>query len=173
MPTMEIRDRENAERRLLTPEPDEPEVTALLSLLDPAANDPAGFWTFPHSKKLLNFCDSLPDEWQGEAAATVDHINQIIRFGVDNRLTDHVLIHCHGGIGRSTAAGFIIQCVWWGPGTDAEWSALNLALSGVKDTRKPHPNEHMVALADELLGRDGRMVRTMQEVQAGQASLYR
>lgn len=172
MPTMEIRDRENAERRLLTPNDGEPIVTALLSLLDPVANDPAGFHLFGGDKLLLNFCDSVPGEWMGEAAATPNHIEQIIQFAEDNRMTDHVLIHCHGGIGRSTAAGFILQCVWWGPGTDREWDALNQALQAVKDTNHPNPNEHMVALADELLGREGRMVRTLQEFQSSNATIY-
>jgi len=64
----------------------------------------------------------------------------------------HLLIHCHAGISRSTAATltFLAQALPHET-ADAVIDRLTQIL------RQAWPNSRMIAFADELLGRDGRL----------------
>ncbi len=64
-----------------------------------------------------------------------------------------MLIHCWAGVSRSTAGAFIAQCVL---APDAE--ELELAKRLRTASPSATPNKLMVAYADDLLGRRGRMV---------------
>ena len=65
----------------------------------------------------------------------------------------HALIHCHAGISRSQAAAAILMCQH-APGQE-EAAFLRLL------TLRKHgwPNTRMVEFADELLKRDGALMR--------------
>lgn len=63
-----------------------------------------------------------------------------------------MLIHCWAGVSRSTAGAFIAQCVL-APEADELELAKRLRVASPSAT----PNRLMVAHADALLGRDGRM----------------
>jgi predicted protein tyrosine phosphatase len=80
------------------------------------------------------------------------HVRQLIEFvrGWDRQ--EPMLIHCFAGLSRSTAAAFIALCVI-NPKTPEELIAGALRRSS--DTAVP--NRLFVALADEELGREGRM----------------
>jgi predicted protein tyrosine phosphatase len=78
-----------------------------------------------------------------------------------NRQTP-LLIHCWAGISRSTAAGFIATCLLH-PQRDEAELAENLRAASPSAT----PNPMLVALADEALGREGRMVRAIQAIGRG------
>ena len=64
-----------------------------------------------------------------------------------------VLCHCGGGMSRAPAAALVCLAVWRGPGSEAQC---------VAEVRKQRPGAvpHVgfVRLADELLGREGRLV---------------
>ena len=62
------------------------------------------------------------------------------------------LIHCFAGLSRSTAAAFIALCAI---NPDTPEDAIARALRRCSDTAVP--NKLFVALADEQLGREGRM----------------
>lgn len=64
-----------------------------------------------------------------------------------------MLIHCWAGVSRSTAGAFIAQCVL-APDADELELAKRLRTASPSAT----PNKLMVAHADDLLGRKGRMV---------------
>jgi predicted protein tyrosine phosphatase len=66
--------------------------------------------------------------------------------------TAPLLAVCFAGVSRSTAAAYCIACLHAPPGAEA-------ALAQTLRARAPTatPNALMVALADTLLGRDGRM----------------
>ena len=65
-----------------------------------------------------------------------------------------VVVHCYAGISRSTAAAFSALCAAR-PDLDEEVIALRLRARSPEAT----PNARIVALADEILGRSGRMVQ--------------
>jgi predicted protein tyrosine phosphatase len=64
-----------------------------------------------------------------------------------------MLIHCWAGISRSTASAFALACER-SPKVDEKTIALAMREAA------PHayPNRRIVALADDILGRRGRMV---------------
>lgn len=72
------------------------------------------------------------------------------------------LIHCHAGISRSTAAAYALACQHLGPGHEHDLAATLRALSPAAT-----PNPLMIALADDLLEREGRMVSAIQAIGRG------
>jgi predicted protein tyrosine phosphatase len=73
-----------------------------------------------------------------------------------------MLIHCWAGISRSTAAGYIATCLLQ-PERDEEELAWELRAASPSAT----PNPMLIKLADEALGRDGRMRRAIQDIGRG------
>ncbi len=88
---------------------------------------------------------------------TRDDISRILQFA--RRLYEtpfprtRLVIHCAAGRARSTAAAFIVLCDKLGPGREAE--AMLELLTACE--RTPLPNTLMTQLADEVLGRSGRL----------------
>jgi predicted protein tyrosine phosphatase len=69
-----------------------------------------------------------------------------------------ILIHCGAGISRSPAAAFIFFCIHLGPGKEEE--AFDRAERS-REARGIWPNDLMVRYADEILGRQRSMIRTV------------
>ncbi|PZO82256.1 MAG: hypothetical protein DI629_01775 [Mesorhizobium amorphae] len=73
-----------------------------------------------------------------------------------------LLVHCYAGISRSTAVAFILAAASE-PGRDeAELAAELRALSPMAT-----PNPYLVRLADDALGRAGRMVEAIAGIGRG------
>lgn len=130
-------------------------VSHVLSIIDtheprpPALDDYLGI-----DHELIRF-DDVVAEYPGFEACTPAHIEKVLAFGrrVHARADGHVLIHCHAGISRSTAAAAILMAQD-APGHEEE------AFLRLLDLRKHGwPNTRMVEFADRLLERDGAMLR--------------
>lgn len=91
-----------------------------------------------------------------------NHIAQLIGFAEQWDRSAPLLIHCWMGISRSTAAAFIIANALC-PDANPMQIAMELRHRSPSAT----PNARMVMLADELLGRDGAMVRAVQHIGRG------
>ena len=63
---------------------------------------------------------------------------------------------------RSTAASYIIACLHHAPGAERELAQL-LRRAAPEAT----PNKLMIALADEILQRNGQMIRAIAEIGRG------
>jgi predicted protein tyrosine phosphatase len=87
------------------------------------------------------------------------HVERLIDFVYDWDRQAPLLIHCFAGISRSTAAAYIAMCIL-NPHTPEE--AIARALRRSSDTAIP--NRRFVALADDLLGREGRMVTALRSM---------
>ena len=84
-----------------------------------------------------------------------EHVERILAFGADlaePELADGLLVHCYAGVSRSTASAYILLCLH-NPGREGEAARLLRTQAG-----HAIPNRRMVELADDLLGRGGRMV---------------
>jgi len=68
-----------------------------------------------------------------------------------------MLIHCWAGISRSTASAFAIACE---RNPHADEHAIALALR--RAAPHAYPNRRLVALADDILGRRGRMIEAVE-----------
>ncbi|MGV1014547.1 MAG: tyrosine phosphatase family protein [Methyloceanibacter sp.] len=91
-----------------------------------------------------------------------DHVADLVRFTLDWDRQAPLLIHCWAGISRSTAAAFISLCAL-NPDTDEH--ALARTLRRASPTA--FPNRLLVALADETLSRQGRMVAAVEHIGRG------
>jgi predicted protein tyrosine phosphatase len=91
-----------------------------------------------------------------------DHVADLIQFALDWDQKAPLLIHCWAGISRSTAAAFISLCAL-NPDTDEH--ALARALRRASPTA--YPNRRLVALADGVLSRKGRMTKAVEHIGRG------
>ena len=129
------------------------EVTYLLSIGDVQDDLPVGYNNV-NSKLRLLVADVVT-----EFGATEHDIQQIITLARELRsITGRVLIHCEAGVSRSSAAALIIYACWLGPGRELEAMERVLAQRPIAI-----PNRRMVALADRLLGRNGRLTLVLDE----------
>ena len=128
-------------------------VSHVLSILDPGWPEPEAFWTFdPHARATLHFHDAIePDP--GIVLPQKADVEAVLAFardaGDDIR---HLLIHCHAGISRSTAAMAMILAQAFPDETETSIVDRLLVIRP-----QAWPNSRMIGFADELLGRDGRL----------------
>lgn len=138
----------------------EARATHVLSILDPDHPVPEAFGRFgEHARLELRFHD-IVDERPGEVMPTREHVEAILALGRDLGRDlvagdgTRLLVHCHAGISRSTAAMSLVlaQAMPEMPAADV----LRL-VHGIRE--KAWPNLRMMELGDALLGRDGALVR--------------
>ena len=133
-------------------------VTHALSIIDPDEPDPSAFKRYRNVRRLLIRCDDVVAPYAGFQPPSREDVQKLIEFGAtlpDEAHGGHLLIHCHAGISRSTAAAGIIMAQH-NPGKEQE------AFLHLLDMR-PHawPNTRIVAFADEMLDRNGAMLEAL------------
>ncbi len=92
-----------------------------------------------------------------------NHVAELIHFARSWDQKAPLLIHCWAGISRSTAAAFISLCAL---NPHADEHALARALRRASPTA--YPNRRLVALADQVLERKGRMSAAVEHIGRGQ-----
>ncbi|MGL5361883.1 MAG: tyrosine phosphatase family protein [Bosea sp. (in: a-proteobacteria)] len=90
-------------------------------------------------------------------------VHQLLAFAKKWDRQAPLLIHCWAGISRSTAAAFIVTCALR-PKRDEDEVAQTLRAASPSAT----PNAKLVALADKILDRDGRMTRAIAAIGRGE-----
>jgi predicted protein tyrosine phosphatase len=88
----------------------------------------------------------------GHVTPSESHVGQLLGFVRTWDRADPLLFHCWAGISRSTAAAYITACAL-NPAADEVDLAVILRRAAPSAT----PNARLVAIADDLLGRGGRM----------------
>jgi predicted protein tyrosine phosphatase len=91
------------------------------------------------------------------------HIEQIIDHAKSWNQASPLLIHCWAGISRSTAAALIAACVLR-PERDERIFANALRQASPTAT----PNIWMINLADQMLGRNGRLFDAVNDIGQGE-----
>jgi predicted protein tyrosine phosphatase len=133
----------------------------LITLLSPEhmIETPEGVAAQRHLKLALN---DVAESYGSEAPPAAEHIERLLEFGRDWNGASPVLVHCWAGISRSTAAAYILLCDRHGPGTEFD-------IAKALRYRAPHacPNPLMIRLADNLLGRNNRMIEAVQNIGRG------
>ncbi|GGD07393.1 tyrosine phosphatase family protein [Aquisalinus flavus] len=89
-------------------------------------------------------------------------IRQMIDFAAGNDWTRPLLVHCRLGLSRSPAAALIIQCAL-SPNTPERRFAEDLRTL----SHDVEPSFMMLAQADDLLQRDGRMLDALDSMGEG------
>jgi predicted protein tyrosine phosphatase len=136
-------------------------VTHVLSILDPGWPEPAALENFdPHFRATLHFHDAIePDA--GIVLPEKSDVERILAFGREAGDERRPLIHCHAGISRSTAAMLMILAQAYPQETE---DAIVDRLLQIRP--QAWPNSRMVAFADELLGRNGRLLAAVSLIYA-------
>lgn len=136
-------------------------VRHVVTLLAPNTphDAPAGVAADRHLKLYFHDIIQAMDGHTPPSAADCERL--IAFFGSWDR-ADPMLIHCWAGISRSTAAAYTALCMFR-PGADEEELAMELRAASPSAT----PNRLIVSLADEVLGRQGRMVRAVERIGRG------
>lgn len=142
------------------------QVTHVLSILDPGWPDPEAFTAYdPHHRITLRFHDVI-DAGPGLVLPAREHVEAILDFGRSMtgdgaRKESHLLVHCHMGISRSTAAMAILMAQSGEPETE-QWIFARL----LELRPQAWPNSLMIEFADDLLGRQGRLTAALAEFYA-------
>ena len=141
---------------------------------------PSRFWTRtglsrqisertpPHHRTTLRFHDAI-EPGPNTMLPRRDHVEEILRFGelfgerrgwLDEA---HLLVHCHMGISRSTAAMAILMAQSNSDESE-DWVFSHLL------SLRPQawPNSLMVEFADTILGRQGRLMAALADLYARQ-----
>jgi predicted protein tyrosine phosphatase len=108
--------------------------------------------------------DDITEPMEGYVAPSEVHIEQVLNFvrGWDRGAP--LVIHCYAGVSRSTASAFAAACML-NPHRDEMAIARQIrAASPIAS-----PNRLIVGLADKALGRQGRMLRALDDI--GPASM--
>jgi predicted protein tyrosine phosphatase len=90
------------------------------------------------------------------------HVAQLIAFARAWDRNEPLVIHCHAGVSRSTAAAFIIACAL---APSRPETAIADAIRCASHTATP--NRRMIAIADAMLKRNGRMIAAIERIGRG------
>jgi predicted protein tyrosine phosphatase len=129
------------------------EITYLISIGDGDDPLPEGYENAQRKSRML-IADVITEE-----GATEEDVRQIVQLAEELRSEGGtLLIHCEAGVSRSTATALIMYACWLGPGR--EYEAMRRVV-----TQRPIalPNLRMVALGDEVLGLDGRLLQALYD----------
>ncbi|RUP17652.1 protein-tyrosine-phosphatase [Methylobacterium sp.] len=136
-------------------------VSHVLSLLDPGTSEPAAFTAYgAHARTTLRFHDCLgPGE--GLVPPEPEHVAAILDFGRSLDGAGHLLVHCHYGLSRSTAA---LLTLFAQAEPDAPAAALVERLHALREPA--WPNARMIGFADAMLDRDGELSAAVRRLHA-------
>ncbi|QND53874.1 protein-tyrosine-phosphatase [Phyllobacterium sp. 628] len=138
-------------------------VTHVLSILDPNWPELEAFQAYgEHKRTTLNFHDII-NPIEGQILPQQEHVAKILSFGKDladsktERAEGHLLIHCHMGVSRSTAAMLSLLAQTY---PDESEDRLFERLQQIRP--QAWPNSLMIKYADDLLGRNGKLVDALR-----------
>jgi predicted protein tyrosine phosphatase len=106
--------------------------------------------------------DDITEHMDGFVAPNDSHIEQVLEFVRGWDRSAPLVVHCYAGISRSTASAFAAVCMLNPHRDEASIARQIRAASPIAA-----PNRLIVTLADKALGREGRMVRALDEMGPG------
>jgi predicted protein tyrosine phosphatase len=145
-------------------------VTHVLSIVDPDCPDPEAFRAYDsHHRTILRFHDVI-EPFDGVVMPEKGDVEAILSFGdslargaAQRHATGHLLVHCHMGISRSTAAMAMLLAQTY---PDQDEDAIFDRLVNIRP--QAWPNSRMIVFADRLLSRKGRLTGALARLYARQ-----
>jgi predicted protein tyrosine phosphatase len=106
--------------------------------------------------------DDITEDIEGFVAPSGKHIEQVLNFVRGWDRSAPLVVHCYAGISRSTASAFAAVCA-----LNPHRDEIAIARQIRKASPIAQPNRLIVSLADKALGREGRMLRALDEMGPG------
>lgn len=113
---------------------------------------------------ILSFHD-IATPMDGMTPPGEAHIDRFLGFVKDWSRAAPLVVHCWAGVSRSTAGAMIALCALR-PDLDEDDIANRIRAGSPEAT----PNSRMIAIADERLDRDGRLVRAAERIGRGRVA---
>ncbi|BCM86382.1 tyrosine phosphatase family protein [Methylobacterium indicum] len=133
-------------------------VVTLINVGTPVIRPPS----IAEADHLFVGVSDITDALDGHVLPDEAHVRRLLDFVRAWDRARPLVIHCYAGISRSTAAAFIATCALR-PDRDEAEIARELRAASPSAT----PNRRLVAVADAMLGRDGRMVAAIAAIGRG------
>jgi predicted protein tyrosine phosphatase len=130
-------------------------VTHVLSILDPGWPEPDSLSRFDVNRRLrLRFHDVIESQ-PGWIAPERWDVELLLAFSRDLTMANeaHLLVHCHAGVSRSTAAATLVMAQ-----TCPDRPAAEVLQEVVRLRPRAWPNLRILEFGDEILGRRGEIV---------------
>jgi predicted protein tyrosine phosphatase len=112
---------------------------------------------------LVLSVDDISMPMDGYTVPGDDHVKRLIDFVGKWDRAAPMVVHCFAGISRSTAGAFVTACTL-NPQRDETQIAWDIR----RASRTAQPNARIVAVADRLLKRNGRMVKAIETIGPGE-----
>lgn len=129
-------------------------LTAGASMVRPSEIDPG--------RHLRIAVSDINAETEGHILPAQDHIARLLAFIFAWDQEAPLVFHCYAGVSRSPAAAFIAACALR-PHCAEHQLARDLRSASPTAT----PNRRLIALADHMMGRDGRMIDAIGAIGRG------
>lgn len=112
---------------------------------------------------VLHLCfNDVAEDRPDLVSPAPDHVEALLVFAKGWNRQAPLLIQCHAGISRSTAAALIVAAALE-PGRDEKELARMLRALSPEAT----PNPYLVRIADDMLGRQGRLTEAVRAIGRG------
>ena len=118
--------------------------------------------SIPESNHLWLTLHDIAEAQEGMTPPGEVHVRSLLDFARSWNRARPLVINCYAGISRSTASAYIIAAAL-APQRDE----LELAQTLRRLSPSATPNIRLVSLADDLLGREGRMVEAVKSIGRG------
>lgn len=118
--------------------------------------------SIPLENRLFLGFNDIVEETPGFTPPEKTHAQQLIDFVSKWDQAAPLVVHCWMGVSRSTAGAYITQCALM-PDADEYELAHELRAASPEAT----PNMRLIHFADEILGRERRMIKAIDEIGRG------
>jgi predicted protein tyrosine phosphatase len=135
---------------------------SVISLLGPETPH-RSFPDIGSARHLRLTMHDIVEAMEGFSAPRATDAERLLAFIREWDRQEPLLIHCWAGISRSTASAFTALCLLR-PEESEEELAWELRAASPSAT----PNRLIVSHADQLLGRQGRMIRAVEAIGRGE-----
>jgi predicted protein tyrosine phosphatase len=106
--------------------------------------------------------DDISEPIDGYTVPAEEHIAELLTFVRQWDRAAPLVMHCYAGVSRSTAGAFVSVCA-----LNPKRAEADIARDIRRLSPTATPNIRIVALADQMLGRDGRMVAAIEAIGRG------
>jgi predicted protein tyrosine phosphatase len=111
---------------------------------------------------LILGMDDITDALDGYVVPCEEHVTKLLTFVRGWDRAKPMVVHCYAGISRSTAGAYVTACA-----LNPNRNELAIAQELRRLSATAFPNPRIVAIADRMLGRSGRMVTAIETIGRG------